>query len=193
MLNECIGLNRFFVTFVDDYSRCCTVDFLKSGAEVPDKFKLFERCVANYSCQNIASLQSKNEREYLSQKLESYLESKGIHHNLAVPYSPAQNGAAEHMNRTLLESARSMMIHAGLQDKFWAEAVECAAYIRHCTPTSAIKGYKTPPEVWSGKKPDVLHLKVFVCLAYPHVPVAHRQKIDNKVMKPRFMGYSIQS
>ena len=52
-----------------------------------------------------------------------------------------------------------MMVHAGLPDKFWAEDVECAPYIRNRTPTSAIKGNKIPVEVWSGKKPDVLHMK----------------------------------
>ena len=38
---ESIGRSRYFVTFVDDYSRCCAVLFLKRGAEVPHKFKLF--------------------------------------------------------------------------------------------------------------------------------------------------------
>ena len=98
------------------------------------------------------------------------MESKGIHHDLAVPYSPEQNDVAEWMNRTLLESAQSMMVHAGLQDKFWAEPVECAAYNRNRTPTSAIKGNKTPCEVWRAKKPDISHFKVFGCMVYAHVP-----------------------
>ena len=34
----------------------------------------------------------------------------GIHQKLTVPYSPQQNGVAERMNRTLMESARSMML-----------------------------------------------------------------------------------
>ena len=144
MPTESIGGNKYFVTFVDDYSRCCAVYFLKSKAEVSEKFKQFERRVANDSSQNIASLWSDNGGEYVSEEFESYLESKGIHHELAVPYSPEQNGVAERMNRTLLESARSMMVHAGLPDRFWAEAVECAAYIRNRTPMSAVKGNKTP-------------------------------------------------
>ena len=106
MLTESIGGHRYFVTFIDDYSRCCTVYFLKRRTEVPDKFRLFERCVVNESWLKIVSLLSNNGGEYLSKKFESYLESKEIHHELAVPYSLEQNGVAEQMNKTLLESAR---------------------------------------------------------------------------------------
>ena len=148
----------YIVTFVDDFSRCCSVYFLKSKAEVPDKFRQFDRSVANDSCLNTALLRSNNGGEYLSQKFESYLDSKGIHYERTASYSFEQNGVAEQMNRTPLESARSMIVHAGLPDRFWVEAVECAAYIKNHTPTSAIKGNKTHLEVWSGKIPDVSHL-----------------------------------
>ena len=76
-----------------------------------------------------------------------------------------------------------MIVRAGLLDKFCAEAVECAAYIRNHTSTSAIKGNKTPFEFWSGKKPDVSHLKVFGRMVYAHVPGAQRQNLDKKAMK----------
>ena len=49
--------------------------------------------------------------------------------------------------------------------------------------TSAIKGNKTPLEVWSGKKPNVSHLKLFGCMVYAHVPDAQRQKLDKKAVK----------
>ena len=39
---ESIGGSRYFVTFVDDYSRCVSVYFIKHKAEVFEKFKLFE-------------------------------------------------------------------------------------------------------------------------------------------------------
>ena len=87
------------------------------------------------------------------------------------------------MNKSLLKSARSMMDHTGLPNRFWTEAVECAAYIRNRTPTSAIKGNKTPLEGWTGKKPDVSHFKVFGCMVYAHVSDAQRQKLDKKAVK----------
>jgi hypothetical protein len=48
-----------------------------------------------------------------------------------VPHSPQQNGVVERMNRTLQEAALSMILHAGLSNSFWAEAVCNAAYVRN--------------------------------------------------------------
>ena len=62
---------------------------------------------------------------------------KGINHELTVPYSPERKAVAEQINTTPLESGWSMMVHAGLPNRFWAEAVECAAYIGNHTPTFA--------------------------------------------------------
>ena len=86
-----------------------------------------------------------------------------------------------------------MMVHTGLSDQFWAEAVECAASIWNHTPTSAVKGNWTPLEVKSGEKPDASHFKLFGCIAYTHVPDAQWKKLDKKAMTLRLVGYSIQS
>ena len=193
MPTESIGGNKYFVTFIDDFSRCCAVYFLRNKSEVPDKFKEFEARACNDCSERIGTLRSDNGGEYLSKEFRSYLKSRGIHHELTVPHSPQQNGVAERMNRTLLETARSMMAHAGLSEKYWAEAVEAASYIRNRTSTSALDGNKTPLQAWSGRKPDVSNLKVFGCIAYAHVPDTQRRKLDQKAVKLRFVGYSVQS
>lgn len=50
-----------------------------------------------------------------------------------------------------------MIAHAGLPNKYWAEA----AYVRNRIPTTAIEKHKTPYEQWYKRKP---HLKVFGCM-----------------------------
>ncbi len=67
--------------------------------------------------------------------LKPYLKSQGIRHELTTPYSPQQNGVAERMNCTLMEAARCMIAQAKLSDRFWAEAVATAAYLRDRMPT----------------------------------------------------------
>ena len=42
-----IGGAKYFVTFVDDYTRCCAVFFMKHKSEVLDKFKEFEVTTSN--------------------------------------------------------------------------------------------------------------------------------------------------
>jgi len=138
--------------------------------EVLDKFKEFETATTNSNGQRIRRLRTDNGGEYVSKEFENYLKSREIFHELTVPHSPEQNGVAERMNCTLVESARSMLSHAGLPKSFWAEAISTAAYIRNRMPTAAIREDKTPYERWYGRKPDVSHLKVFGCMTYPHIP-----------------------
>ena len=132
---DSIGGKKYFVTFIDDYTRCCKVYFMKNKSEVFNKFKEFELCTTNECGLSIGTLRSDNGGEYLSKEFVSYLQSRGIHHELTAPYSPSQNGVAERVNRTLMESVRAMMGQAGLPEHYWAEAVATAAYLRNRTPT----------------------------------------------------------
>ena len=101
-------------------------------------------------------LRSDNGGEYITGEFESYLKLKGIRHELTVPHIPEQNGVAERMNRTLMESARSMLAHAGLPHCYWAEAVSTAAYLKNRTATTA---FATPYERWYGRKPNISNLR----------------------------------
>ena len=44
---ESIGRKKYFVTFIDDYSRCCRVYFMRQKNEIFEKFKEFEALVMN--------------------------------------------------------------------------------------------------------------------------------------------------
>ena len=188
-----IGGAKYFVTFIDDYTWCCAVYFMKHNLEVFDKFIEFEASLTNDVSKAIGTLRTDNGGEYLSTELQNYLKEKGIRHQLTVPHSPQQNGVAERMNRTLVESARSMVAHAALSNIFWAEAISTAAYVRNRLPTMALKENETPCERWYGRKPDVSHFRVFGCMAYAHVPDNERRKLDKKSKKIRFVGYSLTS
>ena len=120
-----------------------------------------------------------------------YLTSKGIKHQLTIAYCPEQNGVAERMNRTLMESARAMMSHANLPNNFWAEAVATAVYLTcsNRSESSALKEDMTSYERWYGRKPNVGYLRVFGCIAYSHIPDSQRRELDKKARKYRFAGY----
>jgi hypothetical protein len=50
----------------------------------------------------------------------------------------------------------------------------------------------TLKEKFIGKKSNVSHLKVFGYIAYVHVPDEKRSKLDPKVEKCIFIGYSLE-
>ena len=71
---------------------------MRHKSEELDKFKEFDATTTNDSGETIGTLRSDNGGGYLSNKFKVYLKSKGIHHQLTVPYSPKQNGVVEMMN-----------------------------------------------------------------------------------------------
>jgi hypothetical protein len=85
-----------------------------------------------------------------------------------------------------------MLKAQALPDSFWAEAVNTAVYILNRSYTKALQG-KTPREAYSGKKPLVLHFRIFGCTCYAHVPDVSRKKLDDKSKKCIFLGYSEES
>ena len=135
------------------------------------------------------TLRSNGGGEYGSKAFKAYLESKGIRHEKTNAYTPQENGVAEQMNCTLVESARAMLHDAGLPNSYWADAVEYAAHICNSVPTRALSG-STPYEAWCGNSPDVSRFRIFGCKAFVHVPDEKRHKLDSKTVECIFIiGY----
>ena len=187
------GGSKYVLTFTDDYSRYTTVYFLKNKSDTILKFKEYVKLMETYSGQkvknlNIKTLRSDNGGEYTSNEFDTFCKEHGIQRQFSNSYSPEQNGVAERFNRTMIEAARSMLYHAHLPMKFWAEAVNTAVYIRNRSPTTSVKD-KTPYECWFNAKPNVSHFRVFGSQCYVHVPDDQRQKLDAKSYKGIFVGY----
>ncbi|CAI7838294.1 unnamed protein product [Closterium sp. NIES-53] len=108
--------------------------------------------------------------EFLSKEFSLWLKKNGIRHSLTMPYSPAMNGIAERANRTITETARVLLIEAGLPDYFWPDAVRsaCVAKNRALTHVGADKW--VPYVEWIGRKPKVDMLRVFGCMCMALVP-----------------------
>jgi len=84
-----------------------------------------------------------------------------------------------------------MLIEKNLPNYFCAEVVATVVYIMNRTPIVAVHGM-TLEEKFTGKKPDVSHLRVFGCITYVHVPDEKRSKLDPKAEKCIFIGYSLE-
>jgi hypothetical protein len=78
-----------------------------------------------------------------------------------------------------------------LPNYFWAKTVATVVYIMNRTPTTTVHGM-TPKEKFTSKKPHVSHLRVFGCIAYVHVLDEKKSKLDPKVEKCIFIGYSLE-
>ena len=161
---------------------------LKTKDEVFQRIKEWQAEVENSTGRKLKTLRTDNGGEYVSNALEDHLKTCGIRHELTIPKTPEQNGAAERLNRTLVEATRAMLLDAKLPKSFWAEAISTAVYLRNRSTTSTVKGM-TPHQAWFGQKPGVKHLRVFGCAAYTHIPRDERGKLDSKSKKCSLLGY----
>ena len=183
-----IGGAEYFITFTDDKTRYSWVYPLKTKDQAFDCFLDWKASVERSSGKKLKMIRSDNGGKYTSKKFEAYLKSQGIRHECTIPKTPEQNSIAERLNRTLVESCRSMLLDADLPQRFWAEAISTANYLRNRCPSHAIKGV-TPYQAWHGVKPKVEHLRVFGCESYAHIPKDERKKLDSKARKCILMGY----
>ncbi|CAI7766804.1 unnamed protein product [Closterium sp. NIES-54] len=125
--------------------------------------------------------------EFLSKEFSLWLKKNGIRHSLTMPYSPAMNGIAERANRTIAETARGLLIEAGLLNYFWPDAVRsaCVAKNRALNHVGADKW--VPYVEWIGRKPKVDMLRVFgcMCMALVHKHLRHNKLygLDCKFME----------
>ena len=174
--------------FKDDFSRYRYVYFLKEKSEVVSKLEqmlLTTKTIGH----TVKEFLSDNGSEFNNDAVRQILSRYGIQQRLICPYTAEQNGCSERDNRTIVETARTLMhSHDGLPKVLWAELVNTAAYVINRTGVSSVDG-KSPFELWFGKKPGLKHLRVIGTMCYVHIPVQKRKKLDKKALKCVLIGY----
>lgn len=181
--------NKYFVTFIDDFSNFTAVYFIKRKSEVFEKFREYLQMVeSKFSCK-LSKLRCDNGGEYCSNEFVNYCKEKGIILDYTIAYTPQQNGKAERKNRSLVERARALLDDSGVPKIFWGEAVKTANYVMNRGFSANLKR-ETPAEVWYKSKPNVSNFRIFGCVAYSHIPRDFRDKFDVKTEKCIMLGYA---
>ncbi|KAK9714501.1 hypothetical protein RND81_06G099300 [Saponaria officinalis] len=180
---------RYFISFIDDYSRFGYLYLIHEKSESLDMFKAFKAEVELQLNKRIKVVRSDRGGEYYGRYDGS--EECGIVPQYTMPGSPSMNGVAERRNRTLKDMVRSMISHSTLPVLLWGEALKSAAYILNRVPTKAAA--KTPYELWTGRKPSLKHLHIWGCPAEARPYRPHENKLDSKTVSSYFIGYSERS
>jgi len=94
-----LGGAKYFVSFIDDYSRRLWVYPIKRKSDVFPVFKEFKARVELETGKRIKCLRTDNGGEYVDGDFLAFCKQKGIIRQFYVPHTPQQNGVAERMNR----------------------------------------------------------------------------------------------
>ncbi|CAL2228316.1 unnamed protein product [Prunus armeniaca] len=113
---------RYYVTFVDDFSRVTWLYLLKFNSEVMDAFKNFHNLVMNHFSSQIHILR----------------------------YSSAKWNYRKE-NRDLLEKTRALMLQMNVPKRFWSQGLLVATCLINRLPSRVLDS-KSPYEVMRNKK-----------------------------------------
>nr|CAN81603.1 hypothetical protein VITISV_031789 [Vitis vinifera] len=128
---------KYFISFIDDFSRYMYLYILHNKNEAIDAFKVFKAKI----------VRSNRGGEYYGRYLEDgqapgpfakFLQEYRIVAQYTMPGSPDQNGVVEKRNRTLLDMVKSMLSSSKLPKFLWTEAVKTVVYILNRVPTKVV-------------------------------------------------------
>ncbi|KZV21171.1 hypothetical protein F511_24735 [Dorcoceras hygrometricum] len=178
---------RYFLTIVDDFSRCTWVFLMHLKSDVLTVIKNFLTFVTTQFNTKVQTIRTDNALDFLNSECNNLFNSLGIIHQSSCPYTPQQNGLVERKHRHILNVARAVKFQASIPDIYWGECVLHAAYIINRTPTPLLS-HKTPYEALFSKPPSYQHMRVFGCLCFAsNLKPSH--KFDVRARACVFLGY----
>ncbi|GJR47272.1 retrotransposon protein, putative, ty1-copia subclass [Tanacetum coccineum] len=133
-----------------------------------------------------------NGLEFCNQEFELLCIESGIARHLTVAGTPQQNGVAEHMNKTLMDKVRYLLIQSRLPKTFWAERQTSNGpiYLFNTSHRERLRkvtyggcGLGHPSLI---PKCVIEMLRIFCCVAYLH---DKQGKLEPRAIKCVLLGY----
>lgn len=184
------GGEKYFLTFIDDYSKCTRIFCIKNKSETLNCFKEFINLVENKFNKRIKKLRCDNGREYMNHEFHEFVKSKGIELSPCPPYVHELNGIAERYNRSAMDMGRCLMKEAKINKMYWPEIMKTVAYLKNRTIANTLEN-KTPYEIFFGEKPNVKNLKIYGSRVFVRIPeVLRKSKWDDKAKLGVLVGYT---
>ncbi|GFX78451.1 retrovirus-related Pol polyprotein from transposon TNT 1-94 [Trichonephila clavipes] len=164
------------------------ISSIRNKSDVFHTFIRFQKRAERFLSKKVIAVRTDGGLEFCNKDMDNFLTELGIKHEVTNSYTPEMNGVAERFNLTTLDGIKTLLKSSEVPHKFWGEALLCFTYAwnRICHKDSN----KTPFEKYSGRKPSVLHLIPFGCLAYAGVPKQIRKKFDMRAKMGIMMGYA---
>ena len=169
------GGKKWLGTIIDQKSRLALTVFLSTKDQFYEEYRKALIYIKNQTGRLPKWWTADGGGEFDNDQMKKLNEEMGIHFQFTTENTPNKNGIPERFNRTSAEAIRAMLLGAGLKHYHWVAAARYFVYVKNRTPHSFLK-FKTPFEVFYGRKPHLLPLRVFGCLAMVHISNNNRPK-----------------
>lgn len=161
--------SRFFVTFIDDFTKVARGFPIRHKSDVLDCFKKFKIEVESLEGVKISELRSDNGGEYVGEGFKSFCNEHGIIQTMGPPNTPQLNGVSERWNRTIKEKIRCSLIESGLPDSFWPFALSYCTETYNHLPTRTNASFTSPMSLSGLPERNINNLHLFGCEVWYHI------------------------
>lgn len=174
---------RYYVIFVDDYSRYSWISPLVRKSDTFINFRIFKDFVEQNLGHKIKNFQCDGGKEFNNSIFTTFLQQEGISLRMSCPHTPQQNGVAERKHRHIIEMVRTLLIQSNLPSKFWVDAVFTSIFLINRLPSNTLGGI-SPFENLFGTIPSYSNLRVFGCLCFPNLTPYTSHKLESRLCTP---------
>ena len=118
------------------------------------------------------------------------MSSHEILHQSSCTYTPQQNGVADCKNHHLVETARTLLLHHKVPQRFLGDVILAACCLINRVPSSVLHD-QIPHSILLPTQPlFYFPPRVFGCVCFVHILTPRQDKLFAKATKCVFLGYS---
>ena len=118
------------------------------------------------------------------------MSSHRILHQSSCAYTPQYNGMAEGKNRHLVETARTLLLHQKVPQRFWEDAILVACYLINFMSPSVLHDQIPHSIIFPNQHLFCHPPRVFGCICFVHILPPRQDKLSTKATKRVLLGYS---
>nr|GEV73545.1 hypothetical protein [Tanacetum cinerariifolium] len=183
---------KYGLVVTDDYRRNTWVFFLVSKDETTCILKKLIIEIENLVDKKIKVIICDNRTKFKNSVMNDFCAMQGIRREFSVARTLQQNGVAEKKNKTLNETARTMLADSKFPTTFWVEAVNIVCYVQNKVLVVKPQN-KILYELFRGRTPALSFIRPFGCHVTILNTLDHLGKFDGKSDDGFFVGYSLNS
>src|SRR5699024_9390202 len=154
----------YYMVIVDEYSRFSRTYPLRNKSDAAGRIIEFINWAENRTGKKVKEFKSDQGGEFSSTELKEFFNNRSIDHIYSSARVPQTNGLAERKNRSLKDTARTMMNAANVPVQFWYYAIRYASFIQNRLVSSATN--EIPHKPFFGTLPSLHKAQVFGCKAF---------------------------
>ena len=187
-----INGTRYFVIFVDDFTRFTWFFPLSHKSQVLSSFIHFKNTMENLLNAKVKTLRTDCGSEYTKHEFTNFCSQSGIFYQFTCPHTSQQNGVAERKHRHIVDISLTLISHSSLPLTYWSYAFATAVHLINRIPSSH-RAFISPWEALFHSSPDYSIFKSFRCACFPLLRPYSKHKLLPRSRECVFLGYASNS